>query len=90
MVPKTPESIATWVAEAVGDAVPIEGEESTVTITASFEANAGDYQRVSVRSDGLEIPPDERFSATVDGRQIQFMALEDRGDGEYLLRVKVD
>lgn len=87
---KTPDTIATWVAEAVGETIPIEGPSSTVTISASFEGNAGDYQRVRVSASGLEIPPDERFSAEIDDRTIQFMALEDRGDGEYLLRVKVD
>lgn len=90
MVPKTPENIATWVAEAVGETIPIEGDTSTVTISASFEGNAGDYQRVRVQAPDLSIPPEERFSATVADRTIQFQVLEDRGDGEFILRVKVD
>lgn len=87
---KTPENIATWVASAVGETIPTEGEESTVTVSARFEANAGDYQKVSVRADGLTMPEGERFAADVEGRTIHFMALENRGDGEYLLRVRVE
>lgn len=90
MVPKTPENVATWVAEAVGETIPIEGDTSTVTIAASFEGNAGDYHRVRVRAPGLSIPPEERFAATVADRQVHFQVIEDRGEGEYLLRVRVD
>jgi len=90
MPPKTESNIATWVAQAVGETVPIEGESASVTVSARYDGNAGDYERVVVRADGLEIPPEERFSATVADHEIQFMALESRGDGEYLLRVKVD
>ena len=90
MPPKTKENIATWVATAVGEASQIEGTESSVTVSATYVANAGDYETVLVRATGLSIPLDERFSATVDEREIQFMALEDRGEDQYLLRVKVD
>ena len=90
MVPKTPENIATWVAEAVGETISIEGDSSTVTISASFEGNAGDYQRVRVSAPDLSIPHDERFAADIADRKIQFQVLEDRGDGEYLLRVRIE
>lgn len=89
MARKIPENIATWVAEAVGAATPIEGD-GPVSIRASYEGNAGDYQHVRVEADDLDIPLDERFSADVDDRKIQFMALESLGPGEYLLRVTVD
>ena len=90
MPPKTKEHIATWVARAVGETSQIEGTGSSVNVSATYVANAGDYETVLVRAKGLSIPLDERFSATVDDRDIQFMALEDRGEDQYLLRVKVD
>lgn len=90
MPPKTKENIATWVATAVGETSHIEGTESSVNVSATYVANAGDYETVLVRATGLSIPLDERFSATVEDREIQYMALEERGAGQYLLRVKVD
>ncbi len=90
MPPKTKANIATWVATAVGETSHIEGPGSRVNVSARYVANAGDYETVLVQAEGLSIPLDERFSATVDDREIQFMALEERGDGQYLLRVKVD
>lgn len=90
MATKTKSNIATWVATAVGETSQIDGAESAVTVTARYVSNAGDYEQLLVRSDGLRIPVDERFSASVEDQEIQFMALEDRGHGEYLLRVKVD
>lgn len=90
MPPKTKENIATWVATAVGETSDIDGAGSSVKVSATYVANAGDYETVLVRATGLSIPLDERFSATVDDREIQFMALEDRGEGQYRLRVKVD
>lgn len=90
MVQKSKDAIARWVAQAVGETIPIEGAENEVTVSARYEANEGDYQRVSVRAPGLEMPTEERFEATVDDRTIHFMALESMGKGEYLLRVRVD
>lgn len=90
MVQKSKDAIARWVAQAVGETIPIEGSEEEVTVSARYEASEGDYQRVSVRAPGLEIPAEERFEATVDDRTIQFMVLESKGESEYLLRVRVD
>lgn len=90
MQPKTKRAIATWVATAVGRTIPIEGQGSTVDVSASYVANAGNYETVLVQADGLSLPLEERFAATVDDREVQFMALEDRGNDEYLLRVTVD
>lgn len=90
MARKSKDAIAGWVAQAVGETISIEGPDDEVTVSARWEANEGDYQRVSVRAPDLEIPAEERFTAEVADRTIQFMVLESLGEGEYLLRVRID
>ena len=86
MARKTRENIAKWVAKAVSTALDTDGNE----VIAEYVANAGDYQRVSVKAAGAPIEEDEFYAATVDDRTIRFQLLEDRGNDEYLLRVRID
>ena len=86
MARKTRENIAKWVAEAVSTALELDGDE----VIAEYVANAGDYERVSVKAEGAPIDEDEFYAAPVGDRTIRFQLLENRGNDEYLLRVRID
>ncbi|MFB6266618.1 MAG: hypothetical protein ABEI31_03070 [Halodesulfurarchaeum sp.] len=85
---KTMENIERWVEAALRETLggSISGSDS---LTATYERNAGHYERVRVEAPGLEIPPDERFSAEIEGMTVEFQALETDGSDGHLLRVKV-
>ncbi|MFB6153115.1 MAG: hypothetical protein ABEJ27_02575 [Halodesulfurarchaeum sp.] len=85
---KTKANIERWVEAAVPEALEETGA-SPDSVTATYEQNAGHYERVSVAAPNLDIPPDEHFSATVEGMTIEFQALESEGGDEQPLRVKV-